>query len=146
MSFIFYQTEKMAPERIMVKTTLRSDLLSSAIFCLIVNLKLKCFQIPMLLTFEILERARNHGRKFPKLRPTSVSWTVHCRKITFRLHDAICQLPRWFQVMGIPRKSGQCLAVIYSNIVALNTWLFTRYVRRHPSKKINYRKVTWKAF
>ena len=33
---------------------------------------------------------------------------------------------RWFQVMGIPRKRGQCLAVIYSNIVALNTRLFTR--------------------
>ena len=29
------------------------------------------------------------------------------------------------------------MAVIYSNIVALNTRLFTRYVRRHPSKKIN---------
>ena len=35
-----------------------------------------------------------------------------------------------------PRKGGQCLAIIYSNIVALNTRLFTRYVRRHPSKKI----------
>ena len=28
---------------------------------------------------------------------------------------------RWFQVMGIPRKGGQCLTVIYSNIVAWNT-------------------------
>ena len=37
--------------------------------------------------------------------------------------------------MGIPRKGGQCLAVIYSNIVALNTKRFTRYMRRHPSKK-----------
>ena len=29
------------------------------------------------------------------------------------------QLPRWFQVMRIPRKGGQSLAVIYPNIVAL---------------------------
>ena len=43
---------------------------------------------------------------------------------------------RWFQVMGIPRKGGQCLAVIHSNIVALNTRLLTRYVRRHPSKSL----------
>ena len=50
-------------------------------------------------------------------------------------------LSRWFQVMGIPRKGGQCLAVIYSNIVALNTKLFTRYLRRHPSKKINTKKL-----
>ena len=40
--------------------------------------------------------------------------------------------PRWFQVMGSPRKGGQCLAVIYSNIVALNTRLFSRYVRLTP--------------
>ena len=38
---------------------------------------------------------------------------------------------------GNPRKGGQCLAVIYSNIVALNTRLCTKYVRSHPSKKIN---------
>ena len=30
------------------------------------------------------------------------------------------------QVMGIPRNGGQCLAVIYSNTVELNTKLFTR--------------------
>ena len=55
---------------------------------------------------------------------------------------------RWFQVMimGIPRKGGQCLAVIYSNIVALNTKLFTRYVRRHPSKTINTKKLLDKFF
>ena len=43
--------------------------------------------------------------------------------------------------MGIPRKGGQCLAVIYSNIVALNTRLFSRSVRRQPSKKINTKKL-----
>ena len=43
--------------------------------------------------------------------------------------------------MGIPRKGGQCLAVIYSNTVALNTRLFTKYVRRHPSEKINTKKL-----
>ena len=43
--------------------------------------------------------------------------------------------------MGIIRKSGQCLAVIYSNIVALNTRLFARFVRRHPSKQINTKKL-----
>ena len=30
---------------------------------------------------------------------------------------------------------------IHSNIVALNIKLFTRYVRRHPSKKINIKKL-----
>ena len=34
-----------------------------------------------------------------------------------------------------------CLVVIYSNILALNTRLFTRYVRRHPSNKINTKKL-----
>ena len=47
--------------------------------------------------------------------------------------------------MGIPRKGGQCLAVVYSNIVAFNTRLFTRYVRRHPSEKINTKKVPRKT-
>ena len=53
---------------------------------------------------------------------------------------------RCFQVIGIPIKGGQCLAVIYSNIVALNTRLFTRYVRRHPSKKIDTKKLPEKLF
>ena len=44
------------------------------------------------------------------------------------------------------RIGGQCLAVIYLNIVALNTILFTRYVRRHPSKKINTKKLPEKLF
>ena len=56
-------------------------------------------------------------------------------------YDLISCLSRCFQVMGIPRKGGQCLAVIYSSIVVLNTKLFTRYVRRHPSKKINTKKL-----
>ena len=47
---------------------------------------------------------------------------------------------------GIDQKGGQCLAVIYSNIVALNTKLFTRYVRRHPGKKINTKKLPEKLF
>ena len=42
---------------------------------------------------------------------------------------------------GNPQKGGQCLAVMYSNIVALNTRFFTRYVRRHPTKKINTKKL-----
>ena len=45
-----------------------------------------------------------------------------------------------------PKKGGQCLAVIYSNIVALNIRLFTMYLRRHPSKKINTKKVPEKLF
>ena len=53
---------------------------------------------------------------------------------------------RWFQVTGIPRKGGQCLTVIYSNIVALNTRLFTKYVRRHLSKKINTKQLPDKLF
>ena len=43
---------------------------------------------------------------------------------------------RRFQVIGIPRWSGHCLTVIYSNIIPLNTKLFTKYLRRHPSKHI----------
>ena len=31
-------------------------------------MRLKCFQIAMLLTFEIFERAKNHRKKFLKLR------------------------------------------------------------------------------
>ena len=52
-------------------------------------------------------------------------------------------IPKLLQVIPghIPRKGGQCLAVTYSNIVALNTRLFTRYARRRPSKKINTKKV-----
>ena len=53
---------------------------------------------------------------------------------------------RWFQIMEIPKIGGQCLAVIYSNIVVLNTKLFTRYVRTHPSKKINTKKLPEKLF
>ena len=41
---------------------------------------------------------------------------------------------------GIPRKGGQCLVVIYSNIFALNTKVFTRCVRRRPSKEINTKR------
>ena len=55
-------------------------------------------------------------------------------------------ITRRFQVMGIPRKGGQCLEVIYSNIVELNTGLFTRYVRRHLSQKINTKKLPEKLF
>ena len=36
MSFMSYQTQKLAPQRIMVKTTWKPDLLSSAIFSVIV--------------------------------------------------------------------------------------------------------------
>ena len=42
---------------------------------------------------------------------------------------------------GNPQKRRTMLGVIYSNIVALNTILFTRYVRKHPSKKINTKKL-----
>ena len=47
---------------------------------------------------------------------------------------------RWFQVMGISRWGGHCLTVIYSNIVPLNIKLFTKYLRRHPSKQICTKK------
>ena len=33
----------------------------------------------MILTFEIFGRARNHGKKFPKLCQTSFSGIVHCK-------------------------------------------------------------------
>ena len=49
-----------------------------------------------------------------------------------------------FQVIpsqGNPRWGGHCLTVIYSNIVPLNTKLFTKYLRRHPSKHICTRKL-----
>ena len=72
------------------------------------------------------------------------------RQTSYRLrtfgNTHLKSLTRWFQVMGIPRKGGQCLAVIYSNIAALNTKLFTRYVRRHPSKNINTTKLREKLF
>ena len=52
-----------------------------------------------------------------------------------------------FLVNSIKRLTcGQCMAVIYSNIVALNTRFFTRYMRRHPSKKINTKKLLEKLF
>ena len=35
---------------------------------------------------------------------------------------------------------GHCLTVIYSNIVPLNIKLFTKYLRRHPSKQICTKK------
>ena len=54
-------------------------------------------------------------------------------------------LTRWFQVMGIPRWRGHCLTACHSNIVPLNIKLFTKYLRRHPSKH-SHQKTTWKAF
>ena len=42
--------------------------------------------------------------------------------------------------LRIPRKRGQCLAVFYSNIIALNTKIFTRYLRTHYSKQIHTKK------
>ena len=45
-----------------------------------------------------------------------------------------------------PQKGGQRLAVIYSNIFGLNTRLFARYVRRHPSKRINTKELPENLF
>ena len=47
---------------------------------------------------------------------------------------------------GNPQESRQCSAVIYSNTVALNTKLFTRYGRKHPSKKINTKELPEKLY
>ena len=44
---------------------------------------LECHQITMLLTFKILEHARNRGKKFPKLSQTSFSVIVYCLKARF---------------------------------------------------------------
>ena len=41
------------------------------------NFRRKCFQIPMLLAFEIFGRAGNLGVKFPKLSQTSFSGIVY---------------------------------------------------------------------
>ena len=41
---------------------------------------------------------------------------------------------------GSPQRSGHRLAVIYSNTVPLNTNVFTKYLRRHPSKHIRTKK------
>ena len=49
-------------------------------------------------------------------------------------------------ISPLPGDSRSCLAVIYSNIVALNTRLFTRYARGHPSKKINTKRLPEKLF
>ena len=42
-----------------------------------------------------------------------------------------------FQVMGIPRKGGQRLSVIYLNIVLLIIKNFTKYLKTHPSEQIH---------
>ena len=42
------------------------------------NLRPKCFQITILLTFGIFGRARNHGKRFPKICQTSFNDIVHC--------------------------------------------------------------------
>ena len=47
---------------------------------------------------------------------------------------------------GNPQKRWTMFGGIYSNIVALNTRPFTRYVRRHPSKRINTKKLPEKLF
>ena len=57
------------------------------------------------------------------------------------LSFAPSSVTKWFQVMGIPRWRGHCLTVIYSNIVPLNTTLFAKYLRRHPSKHICTKKL-----
>ena len=57
-------------------------------------------------------------------------------------HVYIANYPsRWFQVMEIPRWGGHCLTDIYSNIVLLNTKLFSSYLKRHPSKHIRTKKL-----
>ena len=76
-----------------------------------------------------------------------LSWNLHLNDVTAGiLYKALHGGNQVFQVMSIPRKGGQCLAVIYSIIVALNTRLFTRCVRRHPSKRINTKKLPGKLF
>ena len=50
-------------------------------------------------------------------------------------------LPGDSRSLESPETADNLLAVSYSNTVALNTGLFTRYVRRDPSKKINTKKL-----
>ena len=44
---------------------------------LISNLRFKCLQTTMLLSFKIIEHARNHSKKFPKIDQTSFSGIVN---------------------------------------------------------------------
>ena len=48
--------------------------------------------------------------------------------------------------MGIPRKGVQCFVVIYSNIIALNTNIFTKYLKTHLRKHIHTKRNTRKSF
>ena len=46
-----------------------------------------------------------------------------------------------FQVMGIPRGGGHCLTVIYSNIVPLNTKLFTKQFGTQVPKCLQFERL-----
>ena len=48
--------------------------------------------------------------------------------------------------MGIPRKGGQWLSVIYLNIVPLIIQNFTKYLKTHPSEHIHTKKSPEKLF
>ena len=56
----------------------------------IFNLRPNCFQITMLLTFEIVGRARNQGKKFLKLCQTSFSY----RKANLGLQRIVENVPK----------------------------------------------------
>ena len=106
--------------------------------------KLKALNIPEIFFRQILPANHAAELQFFSVRwQCNNFWKLHCnrgwRKLPGEIARVAVVLHHWtrrFQDMGIPRKGGQCLAVIYSNIVALNTKIFSRYVRRHPSKKI----------
>ena len=68
------------------------------------------------------------------------SWKYLLTHVVTPQHLVNPPFTRWFQVMGIPRRGGHCLTVIYSNIVPLTTNLFTKYLRRHPSNHIRTKK------
>ena len=47
---------------------------------------------------------------------------------------------RWFQIMGIAKRAGQCLTGIYSNLDELNIKIFIKFSRSVPGKLIKTKK------
>ena len=47
---------------------------------------------------------------------------------------------RWFQIMGIAKRSGHCLTRIYSNLSKLNVKRFITYLKSIPNKQIETNK------
>ena len=75
--------------------------------------------------------------------PTCIVISANVLNTPRFIHD-IPPMYSWYppDVLNIPRCTEHTLyrVVIYSNIVPLNTKLFTKYMRRHPSKHIRTKK------